>query len=117
MCVGIPLRIESCDGLQATASDGTRTEVLDMALVGAQPAGTWVLGFLGAAREVITEDEAKLIADALSGLERVMAGGDLGDAFADLDGRTPSLPPTSGSGPFGWPERSVRRNPHGTSAY
>ncbi len=93
MCVGIPLQIESCDGLTAVASDGARTETLDMALVGAQPEGTWVLSFLGAAREVITEDEAKLIGDALSGLERVMAGGDLGDAFADLDERTPSLPP------------------------
>ncbi len=93
MCVGIPLQITGTDGLTATASDGARTETLDMALVGVQPVGTWVLSFLGAAREVITEDDAKLIGDALSGLERVMAGGDLGDAFADLDARGPELPP------------------------
>ena len=93
MCVGIPLQITGTDGLTATATDGTRTETLDMALVGAQPVGTWILSFLGAAREVITEDDAKLIGDALSGLERVMAGGDLGDAFADLDARGPELPP------------------------
>ncbi|MEL6205845.1 MAG: HypC/HybG/HupF family hydrogenase formation chaperone [Pseudomonadota bacterium] len=93
MCVGIPLQIRSCTGLAATASDGSRRETLDMSLVGPQPAGTWVLSFLGAAREVISDDEARLIAEALAGLERVMAGGDLGDAFADLDGRTPSLPP------------------------
>ena len=93
MCVGIPLQITETDGLTATATDGVRTETLDMALVGARPVGTWVLSFLGAAREVITEDDAKLIGDALFGLERVMAGGDLGDAFADLDARGPELPP------------------------
>lgn len=93
MCVGIPLRIESCDGLIATACNDTRTETLDLSLVGPQPEGTWVLGFLGAARAVITEEEARLIESALSGLERLMAGGDLGDAFADLDERTPQLPP------------------------
>ena len=93
MCVGIPLQVVACDGLEATASDGTRTETLDLSLIGPQPVGTWVLSFLGAARDVISADEAKLIGDALAGLERVMAGGELGDAFADLDARTPELPP------------------------
>lgn len=93
MCVGIPLQIVTCDGFQAIATDGKRTETLDLALVGPQEKGTWVLSFLGAAREVITEDDARLISDALSGLERLMAGGALGDAFADLDARAPELPP------------------------
>ena len=93
MCIGIPLRIVECDGLRAVAGDGTRTETLDMALIGEQPVGTWVLSFLGAAREVITEHDARLIGDALAGLERVMAGGDPGDAFADLEARAPELPP------------------------
>ncbi len=93
MCVGIPLRITACDGLSATATDGTRTETLDLSLTGEQPVGTWVLSFLGTAREVISEGDAQLIADALAGLERVMAGGELGDAFADIDARTPQLPP------------------------
>lgn len=93
MCVGIPLQITECRGLEATASDGTRTEVLDLALVGEQRVGTWVLSFLGTAREVITAEDAKTIGAALAGLERLMAGGELGDAFADLDARTPELPP------------------------
>lgn len=93
MCIGIPLKIAEIDGLRAVAGNGTRTEVLDMSLVGTQPVGTWVLSFLGAARDVISADDAKLIGDALAGLERVMAGGDLGDAFADLDARSPELPP------------------------
>ena len=93
MCVGIPLCITSVDGTNAVASDGTRTEEIDLALVGTQPVGTWVLNFLGAAREVLTADEATRIRDALSGLERVMNGGDLGDAFADLTKTAPRLPP------------------------
>lgn len=93
MCVGVPLQIIEVDGLSAVASDGTRRETIDLSLVCAQPVGTWVLTFLGAAREVISEDDAHLIGQALAGLERVMAGGDLGDAFADLDARSPELPP------------------------
>ncbi len=93
MCVGIPLRITEVNGTNAIATDGARTEVLDLSLVGTQPIGTWVLGFLGAARDVLTEDEAERIGAALAGLERVMAGGALGDAFADLTGREPVLPP------------------------
>ncbi len=93
MCVGIPLRIVSADGTNAIATDGTRTEALDLSLIGTQPPGTWVLSFLGAAREVLSEDEAMKIGDALRGLERLMAGGELGDAFADLEERGPVLPP------------------------
>ncbi len=93
MCVGIPLRIVSVDGFEAVATNGTRTETLDLALVGTQAPGTWVLSFLGAAREILTEEEAGRIGDALAGLERLMAGGALGDAFADLEERGPVLPP------------------------
>jgi hydrogenase expression/formation protein HypC len=93
MCIGIPLRLVSVDGTNAVAEGSGRIETLDLSLVGPQMPGTWVLSFLGAAREVITEDEARLIADAIGGLERVMAGGDLGDAFSDLTSREPALPP------------------------
>ena len=93
MCMGIPLRIVSVDGTNAVAANGTRTEAVDLSLVGTQPVGTWVLNFLGAARDVLTEDEATRISVALAGLERVMRGGDLGDAFADLTENRPTLPP------------------------
>ena len=93
MCVGIPLRIVSTNGLQAIASNGERTETVDLALTGPQAPGTWVLTHLGAAREVLDEAEARLISDALAGLERLMARDDLGDAFADLEQRGPVLPP------------------------
>ena len=93
MCVGVPLRIVSCEGMSAVASNGARTETIDLSLTGPLEPGIWVLGFLGAAREVISEEEARLILEALAGLSRVMAGEDLGDAFADIEDRGPVLPP------------------------
>lgn len=93
MCIGIPLRISSVDGSSAIAEGYGRREMLDLSLIGPQAPGTWVLSFLGAAREVLSKEDAMLIADALSGLERVMAGEELGDAFADLTTREPALPP------------------------
>lgn len=93
MCVGVPLRLVSVDGLVGVGENGRRVERLDLSLVGPVEPGTWVLGFLGAAREVIGEDEARLITDALDGLERLMSGEALGDAFADIEERGPQLPP------------------------
>ncbi|MGL4279675.1 MAG: HypC/HybG/HupF family hydrogenase formation chaperone [Albidovulum sp.] len=93
MCVGIPMRILAVDGIAATATDGRDVTRIDLSLVGEVPVGAWVLTFLGTAHEVIDETQAALIAAALDGLRAVMAGGDAGDAFADLDARTPELPP------------------------
>ncbi|MDJ1007430.1 MAG: HypC/HybG/HupF family hydrogenase formation chaperone [Paracoccaceae bacterium] len=93
MCVGVPMEILSADGLVATASDGVRTETIDLSLVGPQPRGSWVLTLLGAAREVLDADEAAKITAALDGLRALMTGGSLGDAFADLEAAGPRLPP------------------------
>ncbi|MGR3581555.1 MAG: HypC/HybG/HupF family hydrogenase formation chaperone, partial [Sagittula sp.] len=38
-------------------------------------------------------DEAAKIASALAGLRSLMNGGELGDAFADLEDTGPRLPP------------------------
>ncbi|WP_417249140.1 HypC/HybG/HupF family hydrogenase formation chaperone [Celeribacter sp.] len=93
MCVGIPMQILSVDGIAAQATDGREEAVIDLSLVGPVAEGSWVLTFLGAAREVIDAEEARQISKALEGLRSVLAGGDLGDAFADLDAREPQLPP------------------------
>lgn len=93
MCVGIPMRIISRTELAAQATDGTVTETIDLALTGPVEPGTWVLTFLGSAREVISEDEARKISAALDGLRALMGGGTLGDAFADLEETGPRLPP------------------------
>ncbi len=93
MCLGIPMQITSAEGIAAQATDGTQTHVIDLSLTGPQAPGTWVLTFLGAAREVLDPEEAKKITAALTGLQSLMEGGTLGDAFADLEARAPSLPP------------------------
>ena len=81
MCLGVPVRIiEPGDGVaRCTGRNGEET--VNMMLVGSQPAGTWVLNFLGSAREVLTEEEAATINMALDGLEAILRG----DADIDLD--------------------------------
>lgn len=93
MCLGVPMRLISVTGIAGLAQEGDRTELVDLSLTPDARPGDWLLIFLGAAREVLTPEAAAQIAAALQGLRSLMAGGDLGDAFADLDARTPSLPP------------------------
>ncbi|NHX28380.1 HypC/HybG/HupF family hydrogenase formation chaperone, partial [Escherichia coli] len=76
----------------ATAGDGRQTQVIDLSLTPEARVGDWLLTFLGAARAVISADEAAKISAALEGLRAVMQGGDLGNAFADLEQREPQLP-------------------------
>ena len=93
MCVGVPMQVLGVDGIAAIANDGNGSQTIDLSLTGPVDPGTWVLTFLGTAREVLTEDEALKIQDALRGLRDVMNGRGPGDAFADLDARAPQLPP------------------------
>jgi hydrogenase expression/formation protein HypC len=93
MCIGMPVRITEVKGLSALADDGGETVGVDLSLTGPLEPGTWVLNFLGAAREVLDEDEALKIRAAVGALQSVMNGGDIGDAFADLEAREPQLPP------------------------
>ncbi len=93
MCVGIPMRVISGDGFAALCEGSGRRGEIDMRLVGAQQPGTWVLTFLGAAREILDAEEAQRITDALLALEISMRGGTPPeDLFADLIDRTPQLP-------------------------
>ena len=95
MCIGIPMRVVEPGAFAALCEEprsGGRVEI-DMRLVGPQTAGTWVLTFLGAAREVVDAADAALIADALQALDVAMAGGTPPEhLFADLMGRDPELP-------------------------
>lgn len=93
MCLGIPMQIVSREELAATACDGTKNHLIDLALTGPLEPGTWILTFLGTAREVLPEEEALKIRKALRGIADLMRGHGLGDAFSDLDDRTPQLPP------------------------
>ena len=93
MCIGAPLKVVELDGSFAWCEAGDKRERLDMMLVGDQPVGTWVLGFNGAARQVLGELEAAQALAARRALAAVLAGECSFDAFfADLVGREPQLP-------------------------
>lgn len=90
MCIGIPMQVVESHGFVARCAGRGETADLNMLLVGPQEPGTWVLGFLGSAREVLSEDDARKINDALDALEAVMNGDeevDIDAHFADLTGR------------------------------
>lgn len=92
MCVGVPMQVTAIDGIAGHATDGRHVEVIDLSLTPDAKVGDWLLTFLGAARDIITADEAQKISAALDGLRAIMAGDGLGDAFADLENRGPQLP-------------------------
>lgn len=94
MCLGLPMQILECHGLVARCGGRGGERTIDLALVGEQPPGTWLLCFIDAAREVIDAATAARVNAALDGLEAAMSGVvDLDVHFADLVGRTPQLPP------------------------
>jgi hydrogenase expression/formation protein HypC len=85
-----------CEGLGVTRQ-------VDTLLIGDQPVGTWVLVFLESAREILSEDDAMKISNAVKAVDMVMSNnGELSadgmDAqsiealFADLTDREISKP-------------------------
>ncbi len=87
------MQIEDSNGIVGMAREDDALVPVDLSLTGPVSPGTWVLTFLGAAREVIDAEEAQKVLAALDGLRAVMAGGSTGDAFADLEETGPRLPP------------------------
>lgn len=74
MCVGIPMQVLSTDFgfARCKAEDGEHD--VDVRLVGEVKPGAWVLVFLGAAREVLDDQTAARISDAMAALQSVMQG-------------------------------------------
>jgi len=68
------MRVVSGDELVAWCEGRGERRRLDLALVGAQPAGTWVVAFRDVARQVLTEDEARSLNLALDGLQAALRG-------------------------------------------
>ncbi|PKO35286.1 MAG: HypC/HybG/HupF family hydrogenase formation chaperone [Betaproteobacteria bacterium HGW-Betaproteobacteria-7] len=92
MCLGVPLQVLECGEHFARCASRDGEVRIDISLVGEQPPGTWLLGFLGAAREVIPAERAAAIDAALSALAAAEGGAtDFSAFFADLD-REPQLP-------------------------
>ncbi|OEJ65336.1 hypothetical protein BEN30_14555 [Magnetovibrio blakemorei] len=74
MCVGVPLKIVEAGDFVARGEGRNGIEDVNLMLIGSQPVGTWVLNFLGSAREVISEQDAAQINSALDGLTAIMNG-------------------------------------------
>lgn len=94
MCLGIPMRVIEPMGREALCEGRKGRQLVDTALVGAQPEGAWLLTFLGSAREVLTAEAAGQIDRALDALAGALAGdaAAIEAGFADLVGREPTLP-------------------------
>ena len=87
MCIGVPVQLLDEGEFVARCRGRNGEEQVNMMLIGPQPKGTWVLNFLGSAREVLSEEEALNIDRALDGLAEIMGGA----AEIDIDHYFPGL--------------------------
>lgn len=87
MCIGTPVKVVKPGEFMALCRGRNGEEQVNMMLVGPQPEGTWVLNFLGSAREVLTEDDARNIDKALDGLTAIMSG----ESDINIDAYFPGL--------------------------
>lgn len=86
------MRIAELEGGFAWCEGRGRRCRVDLALVGAQPPGTWLLVFIDSAREVIDNQRAAQVDAALDALEAAMRGESFEHFIADLVEREPQLP-------------------------
>jgi len=98
MCIGVPMRVRELQPGYALCEHNGLMERVDISLVGEPSVGSWLLVFLGAAREVISEQRALQVQQALSALQgiqdgSVTDGSQLDVLFADLVEQKPQLPP------------------------
>ena len=98
MCMGVPMQVLEMRGTFALCEADGKQELIDMMLVGNQPKGTWILNFLGAAREVMTDEYADQVRQAMTAIGDIMNEEALSPTmtidhlFADLIDREPQLP-------------------------
>ncbi|MFC4348590.1 HypC/HybG/HupF family hydrogenase formation chaperone [Kordiimonas lipolytica] len=85
MCVGLPMKVLEAGFGQALCDYRGEQRTIDTILVGNVEPGQWVMVFINAAREIISEDDALKSLNALIALEKVMQGEtDIDHLFADL---------------------------------
>ncbi|MEO5342175.1 MAG: HypC/HybG/HupF family hydrogenase formation chaperone [Gammaproteobacteria bacterium SHHR-1] len=94
MCIGLPMQLLEAGEVSALCRGRNGEEPIHLLMVGAQPAGTWVLSFLGWARQVISEEDARQIDLALDGLGEIMAGAQ----SIDVDRYFPDINPAAEAG-------------------
>ena len=88
MCIGIPMQVVESGATYAICEGMGQRRQINTLLVGDQATGTWLLTFLGSAREVLSADDAARITDAVTAVSLVMQGStDIDHLFADLVGQ------------------------------
>ena len=87
MCIALPMQVVRAGEFTALCRGRNGEDEVNMLLVGTQPEGTWILNFLGWAREVISEEHAREIDLALDGLQEIMDGAE----SIDVDRHFPGL--------------------------
>lgn len=92
MCLGVPMRIVEGDEISALCARGDETRRVSLLLLGPQEPGAQVLVHIDTAIRVLDAQEARLIEDALLGLEAALRGENFDSHFADLIDREPQLP-------------------------
>ena len=92
MCIGIPMRICSEDGLTALCSGRGEERRVSLLLTGEQPVGAWVMVHVDTAIRTLDPAEVPLLNDALDALDAVNRGDPFEHLFADLINREPQLP-------------------------
>jgi len=101
MCIGIPMQVKELGFCSAICEGMGIKREIDTLLVGEQALGTWLLVFMNSAREVISEEDAQKISQAIEALGQVMEQQDNANAsantsldvlFADLVDRVPPKP-------------------------
>ena len=81
MCLGIPVKVVEPRDFTALCEGRNGLVEVNMMLVGNQPAGTWVVNYLGSARDILEESEALAINQAMDELAASVNG----DPGANLD--------------------------------
>lgn len=93
MCIGIPMQITSIEAGHAWCEGMGERKRIDTLITGEQPVGTWVLTFMDSAREVLSEEDAQRITNAVLAVNLAMQGEtNVEHLFADLVDREPQLP-------------------------
>jgi hydrogenase expression/formation protein HypC len=87
------MQIVAVEGEYAWCEGMGERKRIDTFLIGQQAVGTWVLVFLDSAREVLNEEDATRITQAVQAINLAMQGDvNVDHLFADLIEREPQLP-------------------------
>ena len=92
MCFGVPMQIQSVDGLNAVCTGHGRTETVTLSLIDAVAPGQRVLVYLGSAVRVLSAKEATQISDAIAAIDAASRGEAFDHLIQDLIDREPELP-------------------------